>query len=139
MSQQWSVAQVFSNRSHRIRRDVEALGYGTFQPTYAKVWLSDGKRSAKERPLLPGYVLFQTEPDGWGAVGSTEGVIRVLAADGLAHRVGDREMHQLMLDHATGRWNEIEGLSGEKPRGGRRVRRPRPSRRAKRRKAMRAR
>lgn len=123
----WAVAQVFSKRARSIRADIEAQHRATRQPTYAKVWYVDGKRSSKERELLPGYLFFQTSPDDWGDVGAIEGVIRVLSNGGVASRVSDREANQIFLNAAMGAYDQVE--QGEPARRKRR-RRPRPSKRA---------
>lgn len=132
----WSVCQIFSKRAHLIRAEVEKNGHGTFQPTFARVWMSEGKRSARERALIPGYLFFMTPPEGWGSVGATEGVIRVLGHAGRASKVSDEEMYRLVVDHASGAHNEISAPIAAEART-RRRRKPRPSKRARMRAASR--
>jgi transcription antitermination factor NusG len=127
----WAVCQALSSRVHRVRPEIEKIDRGTFLPTYARVWASGGKLSARERQLFPGYLFFRTEPDNWGEVAAVDGVYRVLTKPGeLAARVTDAEMNRIVLDHVSGRHNEVD-LSGlEQQRKRRRGRKPRASRRA---------
>ena len=128
----WAVCQTFSNRVHRVRPEIEKANRGTFLPTYARLWSKGGLPWSKERQLMPGYLFFLTEPDGWGAVRNTEGVYAVLTNEGRASKVRDTEMCRLVLDHAMGVHNRIEagGLGDPaKKRYGRRRRRPRAGKR----------
>jgi transcription antitermination factor NusG len=129
--QHWAVCQAISSRVHRVRPEVEKTNHGTFLPTFARVWASDGKLSQRERALFPGYLFFRTGRDSWGAVRQVDGVYRVLSNCGKASRVTDAEMVRLVVGHATGEFNEID-LSGlERPKARRRKRtRSRPSKRA---------
>jgi transcription antitermination factor NusG len=127
----WAVCRAFSNRVHIVRRDIEKTEHGTFLPTFAKVWVSDGKLSCRTRALMPGYLFFVTEPDRWGEVANVDGVFGVLANNGRAGRVTDAEMHRLVMGHVLGDHADVnlDGLQVEaQPR--RRHRRPRPSKRA---------
>lgn len=124
----WAVARVFSKRAHRISRELEESGIGTFQPTYVRKWYSDGKLSTNERPLLPGYMLVQVG-ENWGAVGAVDGVYGLLTNAGRVCAVRGDEMARLMIAHATGQHDEIE-RPAEVERVRRRRRRPRPGRRA---------
>jgi transcription antitermination factor NusG len=117
---------------HRVRPEIEKTNHGTFLPTYARLWSVDGKSWSKERALMPGYLFFLTEPEGWGDVSNVDGVYAVLSNDSKASRVTDDEMRRMVLDHAMGVHNRIEGkLAAEpaKPRYGRRRRRPRHGKR----------
>jgi transcription antitermination factor NusG len=125
-SQHWAVARVFSKRAHRISQELADLSVGTFQPTYVRRWFVDGKPSAKERPLLPGYMLVHVG-EGWGDLRDVEGVYGVLANAGVASRVTDEEMARLVLAHATGVHNDMQ--AGPEVRRPRRRRRPRPGKR----------
>lgn len=124
-SEHWTVCQVLSTRAHLIRADIERAGKGVFCPTYASVRYVDGKRSATERQLLPGYLFVCTDGpqdfyDGYG--------VKIARAIG---RVGEDEFNRLSVGHATGLWNEV--ASGEpaerRPYSVRRPR-PRPGKRA---------
>lgn len=125
----WSVCQTFSNRVHRVRPEIEKVDRGTFLPTYARHWSKGGLPWSNERQLMPGYIFFRTEPDGWGDVKNIEGVYAVLTNAGRAGRVLDDEMRRLVLDDAMGVHNKIEGSDPAHRRGSKR-RRPRPSKRA---------
>lgn len=127
--QRWGVARVFSKRAHRISQELADLSVGTFQPTYVRRWYVDGKLSAKERPLLPGYMLVHVGED-WGELRDVEGVYGVLANAGRASRVTEQEMARLTLGHASGAWNEIQAVPAERKRYSRRRRRPKPGKRA---------
>lgn len=134
MSDHWAVCQTFSSRVHRVRPEIEKIDRGTFLPTYARVWSSDGKLSIRERLLMPGYLFFVTKPEDWGAVKNVDGVYRVLTNGERASRVTDSEMHRMVLDHALGRHNDVDlaGLDRERAgvTGRRRQRKPRASKRA---------
>lgn len=125
----WSVCQVFSKRTGRIQDEVQDRGIGTMLPTYARRWFVDGKKSEKECPLFPGYLLFESTKN-WGQVSSIEGVIRVL---GYAQPIRDDEAWRLTIGHAAGEHNALEAppsAAGE-PSDRRRRRKPRRSKRAK--------
>lgn len=126
----WAVCRAYSSRVHIVRSEIEKTSRGTFLPTYARVWCVDGKQHSKERVLMPGYLFFMADEEGWGEVSSVYGVFDVLSNDGKASRVTDAEMQRLLLDHATGRHNRIEAVASgpQKARYGRRRRRPRPGR-----------
>jgi transcription antitermination factor NusG len=132
IEQHWAVARVFSKRAHRISQELAGLSVGTFQPTYVRRWFVDGRPSAKERPLMPGYMLVHT--DDWGAIRDVEGVYGVLTNAGRASRVTDEEMTRLVLAHATGAHNDVQ--AGPEVRRPRRRRRPRPGRRFRMRQAI---
>lgn len=121
----WGACQIFSKRAHLIRQELEQNGRGTFQPTFRRRWFVDGKMSAKESPLMPGYVFVQLTGE---PVGDIEGVIRMLPMP-----IRDDEMHRLVLGHATGAWNALEAG----PVVVRKRRRSRPSKRARLRLAVR--
>lgn len=125
----WAVCQIFSNRANRIRTEVERTNHGTFVPTYARIWHTDGKRSSRERELFPGYLFFLTEGDDWGPVGEVDGVCRVIANAGKISTVPEKEIIRLVVGHATGEWNEIEHQPKSDKRYSRRRRRPRPGKR----------
>lgn len=128
----WSACRTFSDRMHRIRPEIEKANHGTFLPTYARLWSKDGKPWSKERALMPGYLFFLTDPEGWGNVRNIDGVCGVLTNEGRASKVSDDEMRRLVLDHAMGVHNRIEpgGLANPaKQRYGRRRRRPRSGKR----------
>jgi transcription antitermination factor NusG len=128
----WSVAQIFSKRAHRIRQEMEDMGHGTFTPTYARHWISDGKPSSRESALFPGYIMFKTGAEDWARVGCVEGVIRVLRSAGsvpAASPVTPAEMYRMMTEDAMGVHNDIASVvvATEERR---RRRRPRKSKRA---------
>lgn len=126
----WSVAQIWSKRAHRVRKDVQELGHGLCVPTYWRKWFTDGKISERERELFPGYLIFQTPPDGWNGVACTEGVIRVLrSVEGIASPIKPSEMYHLFVGSKTGAFNEVDiaPVNERKPRV--RRRRPRPGKR----------
>jgi transcription antitermination factor NusG len=130
--QHWAVCQTLSSRVHRVRPEIEKIDRGTFLPTYARVWASGGKLSARERQLFPGYLFFRTAPDQWAAVAQVDGVYRVLTKPGeLAARVSDAEMERMVREHVSGKHNEVD-LSGldRDPFKRRRQRKPRASKRA---------
>lgn len=127
----WAVCRTFSFRVHRVAPEIERTNHGTFLPTYARVWSSRGKLSARERVLFPGYLFFQTTPKGWAAVRDVEGVHSVLAQGETASRVTDSEMHRMMIAHATRAYDEVSGEGLERiTTKRRRGRRPRASKRA---------
>lgn len=127
----WAVCRVFSSRVHIVRTEIEKTDRGTFLPTYAKVWVADGKLCVKERALMPGYLFFKTEPASWSEVKNVYGVFDVLNNNGQASRVTDAEMQLLVMGHVTGEHNDVslEGLDRLRPDRKRR-RRARPSKRA---------
>jgi transcription antitermination factor NusG len=128
----WAVCQALSSRVHLVRPEIEKIDRGTFLPTYARVWSSGGKLSARERQLFPGYLFFRTAPDDWAAVANVDGVYRVLANGETASRVTENEMNRIVLEHISGTHNEVDlsGLEPGKRRRRRGNRKPRASRRA---------
>lgn len=126
----WAVCRTFSNRVHRVRQEIEKAGHGTFCPTYARVWASDGKFSSRERVQYPGYLFFQTTAKGWGDVRSIDGVDEVLAHGEIARPVQDEEMIRIVIADATQEHNEVDysGIPSQ-PRKRRRRRRARPGKR----------
>jgi transcription antitermination factor NusG len=136
---QWAVCQALSSRVHRVRPEIEKIDRGTFVPTFARVWASDGKLSARERQLFPGYLFFVCGPEDWGAVAGVDGVYRVLTNDGSdgkrrASLVPEADMQRLVIGHATGAFNEIDLRGLERPSSKttrrRKRTRSRPSKRA---------
>lgn len=129
----WAVCRTFSFRVHRVRPEIEKSNHGTFLPTYARAWVRDGELCLRERLLMPGYLFFMTDPEGWADVRDVEGVHQVLSNNGRASKVLPSEMARMVLEHATGVHNEAN-LSGMnvRPRDPKRqrARRPRASRRA---------
>lgn len=128
----WAVCRTFSFRVHRVMPEIEKTNHGTFLPTYARVWSSRGKLSARERVLFPGYLFFQTTPKGWADVRDVEGVYEVLAQGEMASRVTDAEMQRMVIAHATRAHDEVSGEGLERIASTRRRkgRRPRQSKRA---------
>jgi N-methylhydantoinase B/oxoprolinase/acetone carboxylase alpha subunit len=126
----WAVCRTFSNRVHRVAPEIEKANHGTFLPTYARVWSSNGKLSARERVLFPGYLFFQTDATGWGAVSEIDGVDEVLAHGERASRVTDDEMCRMMISHATREHDERDTTGLERTARRKRYRRPRASKRA---------
>lgn len=128
----WAVCRTFSNRVHRVRPEVEKTNHGTFLPTYARVWVSDGRLSVRERVLFPGYLFFKTDATGWGAVSEIEGVDGVLAHGEVASRVSDDEMCRMVIGHAARTYDDVDttGLERMAHAKRRRGRRPRMSKRA---------
>jgi transcription antitermination factor NusG len=130
----WAVCQALSNRVHRVRPEIEKIDRGTFLPTYARVWSSGGKLSARERQLFPGYLFFRTGERDWGAVANVDGVYRVLLNGECAARISDDDMQRMVLDHVNGTHNEVDlgGLDRARSEKRRRQRKPRASKRARR-------
>jgi transcription antitermination factor NusG len=126
----WAVCRTFSNRVHRVMPEIEKTNHGTFLPTYARVWSSGGKLSARERVLFPGYLFFQTKADGWAEVSEIDGVDGVLAHGERASRVTDAEMVRMVISHATREHDERDTTGLERATRRKRYRRPRQSRRA---------
>lgn len=125
--QHWTVCQVLSTRAHLIRADIERSGKGVFCPTYASVRYVDGKRSATERQLLPGYLFVCTDgPQDGGVQHFYDGYgVKIARTIG---RVGGDEFARLSVGHATGLWNEVASPAVAERRRTRR-RRPRPGKR----------
>ena len=82
----WAVCRTFSTRVPWVRVEIEKVEHGTFFPTYARMWNSDGKLSIREKALMPGYLFFMTTEEGWGDVANVEGVYRVLSHEGKASK-----------------------------------------------------
>lgn len=134
--QYWAACRATPGREHVVRSEIEKINRGAFLPTFARTWVSDGKVSARETALIPGYVFFRTDAEGWGVVKSIEGVQGVLTYDSgdekrIAKRVTDDEMTRLVLDHATGDCDLIEAQIRIEPlrNSHNSSRRPRPSKR----------
>lgn len=111
--QYWAACRTVPGREHIVRAEIEKTERGAFLPTFARSWISDGKISARESVLMPGYVFFKTDAQGWGGVSAIDGVHDVLSystADDrhLAKRVSDQDMLRLTLGHATGDYNRID-------------------------------
>lgn len=124
--QHWTVCQVLSTRAHLIRADIERAGKGVFCPTYASVRYVDGKRSATERQLLPGYLFVCTDGpqdfyDGYG-----NRVARTIGR--IAGKSDEAALERLVLGHVTGAFNEVAQPAATERRRTRR-RRPRPGKR----------
>lgn len=128
----WAVCRTFSFRVHRVRPEIEKTDHGTFLPTYARAWVRDGELCIRERLLMPGYLFFMTEPEGWADVRDVDGVHQVLSNNGRASRVLPEEMLRLVIDHATGIHNSaaLDGLNQRQRTKRERARRPRASKRA---------
>jgi transcription antitermination factor NusG len=128
----WAVCRTFSFRVHRVRPEIEKTNHGTFLPTYARAWVRDGELCIRERLLMPGYLFFMTEPEGWADVRDVEGVHSVLSNNGRASKVLPGEMLRLVVDHATGAHNSatLDGLNRRQRTKRERARRPRASKRA---------
>ena len=128
----WAVCRTFSFRVHRVMREIEKTNHGTFLPTYARVWSSRGKLSARERVLFPGYLFFQTVGDKWAAVRDVDGVHSVLTHGERADEVKPHEMARMVIDHAMRAHDEVSGEGLERVANTKRKkgRRPRASKRA---------
>ena len=126
----WAVAQTFSGMENLVRCDIEEMGKGAFLPSYSVTRVRRGRKTCTRRPLLPGYVFFQTSPMGWGDVACIKGVLDVARdVDGMiASRVCPLEMHRMMLQNASAVHNRIE--IGGRPAPRNRSRKPRRSKRA---------
>lgn len=134
--QYWAACRATPGREHVVRAEIEKIDRGAFLPTFARTWVSEGKVSARETALIPGYVFFRTDAEGWGVVTSIECVQGVLTYDSgdekrIAKRVAPDDMARLVLGHATGAHNSIgawltpqrkERGSSRKPRPGKRIR-----------------
>lgn len=131
MEQYWAVGQTWTGREHRIRADIEGLDHGAFLPTCERRTVRRGLLDVRERPLLPGYVMFRTDAKGWGDVAAVDGV-RVIANDEVAGRVLDKEIARLIFAHATGAGNEFAVVSAGRPAPSKQARRGRKPRRGKR-------
>jgi transcription antitermination factor NusG len=124
----WAVAQTFAGMENLVRCDIEEAGKGAFLPTYVVTRIRRGRKVDSNRPLVPGYVFFQTSPEDWAGVAAVEGVSGVLCdADGLPRRVHSMETHRLMLEHAFGQHDVSLALA---PARRARSRKPRRSKRA---------
>src|SRR5581483_6203714 len=100
----WSVCQVLSTRAHLIRSEIERNGRGTFLPTFASVRYVDGKRSASERQLLPGYLFVRTEvlQDFYDDYG-----VKIARTIGRIAGMDEVALARLVVGHATGAFNEV--------------------------------
>ncbi len=98
----WAVCRVLSQRLPIARREIEKIGVGTFVPTYVRTWGDQGKHSARERPLMPGYLFFLTTGDDWGAVAAADGVIDVIAHEDRPCLVSAADMRRLVLEDDRG-------------------------------------
>jgi transcriptional antiterminator NusG len=132
--QYWAACQTMPGREHVVRSEIEKIDRGAFLPTFARTWVSEGKVSARETALIPGYVFFRTDAEGWGVVAGIEGVQGVLTYDSsdekrIAKPVAHGDMARLVLGHATGAHNSIGAwlVPQRKERGS--SRKPRPSKR----------
>lgn len=126
----WAVCRTFSNRVHRVMPEIEKTNRQTFVPTYVRTWVSGGRISSRERVLLPGYALFRTGDDDWGAVANIDGVDEVLSNVGRACRVTDEEFVRLFIGNASRAFDEIDReVIDHEPRKRRRRRRARPGKR----------
>jgi transcriptional antiterminator NusG len=128
--QYWAACQTMPGQEHVIRAEIEKIERGAFLPTFARTWVTNGKISAGERPLVPGYVFFQTDQEDWGGIQDIEGVQRVLVNESLAMRVSDADMRRLVLGHVTGEHNDYRVQVARDRRARGNSRRPRPSKRA---------
>lgn len=129
MEAYWTVAKTFSGMENLVRHDIEEAGKGAFLPSYSVTRIRRGRKIAARRPLIPGYVFFQTAPDDWGNVGSIKGVFGIVVdGEGIPSRVHSLEMHRLMIENAEAKHNRIEFGGAMMPRN--RSRKPRRSKRA---------
>jgi hypothetical protein len=113
------------------RREIEALGYGTFLPWYSTgTWQGDRLR-VRYKPLVSRYVFVNLPDDAnWSEVAHARGANRLLLANGAPARVDPNEIANLMLAHATGAYDAVEprrNASGRFCKQRRRRRRPRRS------------
>jgi hypothetical protein len=111
------------------RREIEALGYGTFLPWYSVGSWKGNRLHVRYKPLVSRYV-FVHLPDNatWSEVAHTQGTNRLLLANGAPARVEATQIANLMLAHCTGLYDAVEprrNSSGRFCKQRRRRRRPR--------------
>ena len=127
----WAVCRTITGREHVVRAKIEDMERGCFLPTYVRSWVSGGKLSLAERPTVPGYVFFRSDPCDWSPVLDIDGVIDVLSNGDRAMRISSDDMARLVLGHANGSNNRFEArLARQRGAARRKSRKPRPSKRA---------
>lgn len=118
-------------REHVIRFEIEKAERGAFLPTFTRSWVTNGKLSCGERPVIPGYVFFRTDRDSWGCIQAIEGVQQVLTNQNCAMRVSEADMIRMVIGHAANDHQDHRVRlvserrvrnSSRKPRPGKRIR-----------------
>lgn len=131
----WACCYTDPGSERNARDGIEKLDRGTLLPTFAKIYYSDGRRKAFERPILNRYILVALhakDDPAWSEINHVEGVHSVLQNEGIPSRVSDREIINLTLAHAMGACNAVQARAANgqftKPR--RRRARPRAGKKA---------
>lgn len=127
----WSVVYTNAQSEPIARREIEALGFGTFLPWYSTgKWQGDHLR-VRYKPLVSRYVFVHLSEDvNWSEIAHTKGTNRLLLTNGEPARVQATQIADLMLAHCTGLYDVVEARrnkSGRFIKQRRRRRRPRRS------------
>lgn len=127
----WGCVYTNAQAEPIARREIEALGYGTFLPWYSTgTWQGDRLR-VRYKPLVSRYVFVNLPEDAnWSEIAHTRGTNRLLLANGEPARVEATQIASLMLAHCTGLYDAVEprrNASGRFCKQRRRRRRPRRS------------
>lgn len=122
----WNAAQVPPGGEREVQKRIEDTERAAFVPTHVRGWYIGRHKRFRERPLIPGYVLFAApaQDAGWSEfTHNAYGERRALVLG----RVSDEgRVAELMIAHATGRYNAIESRDKQGRFRRKRRRRPRP-------------
>ncbi len=85
----WYLIQFNRNAQHIAERNLNQQGFKTFLPLQEFTGKHGSKFSTTLKPLFPGYMFVQIEPDGapWRKIKSTLGVSRLICQDGMPKMV----------------------------------------------------
>lgn len=130
MTIRWNAAQVFTGMERAVQIQIEDTDRAAFVPTHVRGWFVGKHKRFREHPLLPGYVLFATAAGDTGFSEFTHNAYGERTASVLGSVADEGTVAELMLAHATGRYNAIQSRdNGGRYKGRRRRPRPRPGKR----------
>lgn len=109
----WNAAQVRPGDERTVQKAIEETERAAFVPTHVRGWYVGKHKRFRERPLIPGYVLFAAPANdaGWGAFTQNRYGERQATVLG---RVSDEDsVGRLMLAHAMGKYNAIQSRDNQ--------------------------
>ena len=82
-SENWFVAQLKPQGLRMAIQNLDRQGFTHFCPRRLETTIKQGKASAAEKPLFPGYVFVQFDPaeTGWTSINGTRGISRLIITD----------------------------------------------------------
>ena len=77
----WYVAQLRPNMRLIAERNLTRQGFASFAPTRLETTRTRGRLKTGARPLFPGYLFIQFNPEKsrWQSINATRGIVRLVA------------------------------------------------------------